>query len=281
MFEPEHVRAAAGALFIAIQSPGTPSDRVACAAWSRPSLLGEWERRLDDFDREGWRNRVSRSASRTSSTSGLNHKGDQPTNTASSSGSRRSCATTSIDSHGRHIKRAGQFTETVRVQGVLDARQRGDHWMLSVDRAGRRGQARARGADRRDSVVRRAGAQATRRWSRAPSPTRSRRARKIAEVADLQFEGDAQRRGDRPEPRRRPLRARTCSRSPPAARSTAWAEAVDGNDAQLRAIATRAAVRELLHPGDPSGRTRLVVRGPQVNQIRIVGARRRCSSRRR
>ena len=61
----------------------------------------------------------------------------------------------------------------------------------------------------------------------------------------------------------------------------AWAEAVDGADAALRAIADADAVRELLHPGDPSGRTRLVVRGPQVRQIRIAGARRRAPSRRR
>ena len=29
------------------------------------------------------------------------------------------------------------------------------------------------------------------------------------------------------------------------------------------------AIRELLHPGDPSARTRLVLRGPMVNRIRI------------
>ena len=52
---------------------------------------------------------------------------------------------------------------------------------------------------------------------------------------------------------------------------TAWAEAVDGDDAQLRTIAHGQAAQDLLYPGDPSGRTRLVVRGPKVNQIRIVG----------
>jgi len=49
----------------------------------------------------------------------------------------------------------------------------------------------------------------------------------------------------------------------------AWAQAVDGNDAELRAIADSSAIGELLHPGDPSGRTRLVVRGPEIRQIRI------------
>ena len=50
----------------------------------------------------------------------------------------------------------------------------------------------------------------------------------------------------------------------------AWAEAVDGDDTALAAIATPEAVSELLHPGDPSGKTRLVVRGPQLKKLRIV-----------
>ena len=52
---------------------------------------------------------------------------------------------------------------------------------------------------------------------------------------------------------------------------SAWAEAVDGDDADLRRLATPAAVSELLHPGDPSERTRLVVRGPLVEQVQITG----------
>ena len=51
----------------------------------------------------------------------------------------------------------------------------------------------------------------------------------------------------------------------------AWAEAVDGQDTNLRRIATPAAAKELLYAGDATGRSRLVVRGPAVNRIRIVG----------
>ena len=51
----------------------------------------------------------------------------------------------------------------------------------------------------------------------------------------------------------------------------AWAQAIDGDDANLRKIATPAATRDLLYAGDASGRTRMVVRGPVVNRIRIVG----------
>jgi predicted lipid-binding transport protein (Tim44 family) len=50
----------------------------------------------------------------------------------------------------------------------------------------------------------------------------------------------------------------------------AWTDAVDGSDAALRKLASREAVQDLLHPGDRSGQTRLVVRGTQVQRIRIV-----------
>jgi predicted lipid-binding transport protein (Tim44 family) len=50
----------------------------------------------------------------------------------------------------------------------------------------------------------------------------------------------------------------------------AWAEAVDGDDAALEAVATPEAVSELLFGGDASRKTRVVVRGPRVRQIKIV-----------
>jgi hypothetical protein len=52
--------------------------------------------------------------------------------------------------------------------------------------------------------------------------------------------------------------------------AAAWADAVDGDDAGLLAVAMPEAAKDLLHPGDPSGRTRLVVRGPVVKRIQIT-----------
>ena len=51
----------------------------------------------------------------------------------------------------------------------------------------------------------------------------------------------------------------------------AWAEAVDGDDAALAAIATPDALQKLLYGADPSGKTRLVLRGPRVRRISIAG----------
>ena len=93
---------------------------------------------------------------------------------------------------------------------------------------------------------------------------------KVAEVADLDFDGDAHAAAldlsladGRFAPDVLEVTARRAV--------TAWAEAVDGDDSRLRSIAHGQAVRDLLHPGDPSGRTRLVVRGPKVEKIRITG----------
>lgn len=52
---------------------------------------------------------------------------------------------------------------------------------------------------------------------------------------------------------------------------SAWMEAVDGEDTSLEAIAEPAAVREMLHPLDDRGKTRLVVRGVEIKRIRIIG----------
>jgi hypothetical protein len=92
----------------------------------------------------------------------------------------------------------------------------------------------------------------------------------IAEVADLDFKGDAHAAAldlsladGRFAPDVLEVTARRAV--------SAWAEAVDGDAARLRSIAHGQAVRDLLHPRDPSQRTRLVVRGPQVTAIRITG----------
>ena len=58
VFAPERVRSQAARLFVEIQSAWDAGDRVRLRGLVAPELLAEWERRLDDFDRKGWRNRV-------------------------------------------------------------------------------------------------------------------------------------------------------------------------------------------------------------------------------
>jgi len=92
---------------------------------------------------------------------------------------------------------------------------------------------------------------------------------RIAEVADLQFSGDARSAVNDlslADGRFTPDVLEIAARRAVAA----WAEAVDGPDHDLRAMAEPAALAELLYAGDHSGHTRVVVRGPQVKQIKIV-----------
>ncbi|MDO9408594.1 TIM44-like domain-containing protein [Patulibacter sp.] len=50
----------------------------------------------------------------------------------------------------------------------------------------------------------------------------------------------------------------------------AWATAVDGPDDDLERLADPEAARRLLHGPDETGRTRTVVRGPQVDEVTVV-----------
>ena len=92
---------------------------------------------------------------------------------------------------------------------------------------------------------------------------------KVAEVADVQFTGDARSAANdlsvadgRFAPDVSEIAARRAI--------DAWAQAVDGDDAILTRLATPAATRELLYAGDTSGHVRVVVRGPSVKRIRIA-----------
>jgi predicted lipid-binding transport protein (Tim44 family) len=51
----------------------------------------------------------------------------------------------------------------------------------------------------------------------------------------------------------------------------AWAEAIDGEDDALLAISDPVVVNELLYHGDASGRTRVVVRGPRLEELHVLG----------
>jgi hypothetical protein len=92
---------------------------------------------------------------------------------------------------------------------------------------------------------------------------------KLAEVADLDFEGDGRAAAldlSLADGRFAPDVLEVAARRAVAA----WVDAVDGDDGPLLALSDRDAARELLHRGDPSERTRLVVRGLDVRHISIV-----------
>jgi predicted lipid-binding transport protein (Tim44 family) len=274
-FAPDRVRAAGAELFTDVQAAWDAGDRIRLRGLVAPDLLAEWERRLDDFDRKGWRNRVQPVGATTVEYVGLTHRGDLEHDRVviRIEGRLRDYVE---DRSGNHLKRAGRLGEVVRVREFWTLIRRGggagaagtDGWVLVSIEQGAEGEHALNeqivatpwsdeGSLRDEALVEAAVADAV------PEGT------KISEVADLQFEGEARAAAldlSLADGRFSPDVLEIAARRAVAA----WAGAVDGDDAALLAIASPAAARELLHPGDPSGRTRLVVRGPLVRQIRIA-----------
>jgi predicted lipid-binding transport protein (Tim44 family) len=265
-FDPDIVKPAAARLFTAIQLAWSAGDRTALRRMVAPDLVVEWERRLEDLQRRGWRNRVEPLEEPTVEYVGLSHRGDRKADrvTVRIEARMRDYV---VDQYGHHLKRAGVLTETVRLREFWTlARNDDGAWMLvSIEQGG---EGRHALEDRivatpwsdeqglRDeAMVEQAVADAV------PDGT------KIAEVADLNFEGDARAAAldlSLADGRFAPDVLEIAARRAVAA----WADAVDGGDAALRAIADPAVVKELLYPG--SAVNRLVVRGPRVKQIRVV-----------
>ena len=275
VFAPDRVRVAGAKLFTDVQAAWDAGDRIRLRGLVAPDLLAEWERRLDDFDRKGWHNRVQPVGATTVEYVGLTHRGDLKHDRVviRIEGRLRDYVE---DRAGNHLKRAGRLGEVVRVREFWTLGRRGDGaaaadtdgWVLVSIEQGAEGEHALNeqivatpwsdeGSLRDEALVEAAVADAV------PDGT------KISEVADLQFEGEARAAAldlSLADGRFSPDVLEIAARRAVAA----WAGAVDGDDAALLAIASPAAARELLHPGDPSGRTRLVVRGPVVKQIRIA-----------
>lgn len=266
-FAPDAVRATATKLFMDIQHAWDADDRMKLRGLVAPALLTEWERRLDDFHGRGWRNHVEPIGNPQIEYVGLTHKGDRDTDRVVVKIEAR-LRDYVVDGYGRHLKRTGRLGEVVRVREFWTLQRRGPHWVLASIEQDREGK-HALGDEiiatpwsdergmRDEALVEGAVA------DQIPEGTR------VAEVADLSYEGDAHAAAldlsladGRFAPDVLEIAARRAV--------NAWAQAVDGDDALLDAIATPAAKRALLYAGDTSGTVRLVVRGPVVNRIRIL-----------
>ena len=114
------------------------SDRIALRGLIAPDLLAEWERRLDEFDRQGWRNHVQPIGEPTVEYVGMLRRGpeDEHRVVVRIEAKLRDYV---VDGSGRHIKRTGQFTETVRMREFWTLARRGDHWILQSIEQGSEG----------------------------------------------------------------------------------------------------------------------------------------------
>jgi predicted lipid-binding transport protein (Tim44 family) len=265
-FAPEQVRSQAARLFLDVQSAWDAGDRVRLHGLVAPELLTEWGRRLDDFDRKGWRNRVQPMGEPSIEYVGLTNRGEDRADRVVVRIEAR-LRDYVEDAYGRRIGRVDAAGEVSRVREFWTLVKRDGHWIVQSIEQG------AEGAHRlSEDVVATpwADEQAIRDQALVQGAVQDAvpEGTKVAEVADLDFEGEARAAAldlSLADGRFAPDVLEVAARRAVAA----WAEAVDGEDGPLLALSHPDAARELLHPGDRSGRTRLVVRGLEVRHISI------------
>ena len=227
----------------------------------------EWSRRLDDFDAKGWHNRVEVLAEPEIQYVGLVNREDDDEDRAVVRITARLRAYV-IDGHGRRIMRKGQKGDQVTLTEYWTLARRGDAWIVaSIEQ-------RAEGDHHLEGEI------IASPWSDSErlgdeSLTELAVADGLPEgfttsdLAELEFSGDAQARAldlSLADARFMPALLEAAARRAVAA----WAEAVDGSDEALLAVASPEAVQALLYGGDASRRTRLVVRGARVRRIEIA-----------
>ena len=261
------VKRDAAALFREIQKAWTARDRAALSRMVGPELLKEWSLRLDDFDRKGWHNVVRVLSEPDVKYMGLVNREDdsedrvvvlldvQLEDYVEMAGGGRLNATGETDS-----------TKNLEEWWTLGRNEHG--WMLLSIEGAEEGKHHMKSdivATPWDDTQR------LRDQSLVEGAVADKVAAgfTVAEVADLDFDGDARAAAldlSLADARFGPDVLEAAARRAVAA----WAEAVDGEDRELEVMAEPGALRELLYPGDPTGRTRLVVRGPRIAAMRIV-----------
>ncbi|MEA2297627.1 MAG: hypothetical protein QOF77_563 [Solirubrobacteraceae bacterium] len=266
-FAPETVEPAARRLFGTVQTAWSAGDRQRLARLCGPDLMREWSRRLDDFDRRGWTNRVS-----VVGEVGVEYVG--LTNRAADRDDRAVVRLEAelrdvvLDRAGDVVLRRDSTSDTSQICEYwtlgkrdgrwivlsIEQRQEGDHQLAEPVVATPWSDTERLGAE---ALVELAAAQ------KLPDGVA------VSEVAAAEFTGAARTAAldlalvdGRFSPDVLTVEVRRAV--------AAWAEAVDGDDADLRELATPQAVSALLHPGDPSEHTRLVVRGPAVERVQIT-----------
>lgn len=265
-FAADRVVPEAEALFRAVQAAWDARDVRTLETMVGPDLMAEWSRRLADFAAKGWHNRVAVDGPVRVEYVGI-------TNLAGQDEDRvvvRVSALTQdyvVDRSGATVTLDGMTSRTAAIREYWTLARRGDRWILASIEQELEGehQLRAQIIAEPSEDPRMADQSVVEMANQGRIDTA-----RIVELADLHFEGSAL-----TEARDMSLVDRRFDPNVIEASArrvvAAWAEAVDGADAALLEVADPEAVLEMLHPGDPSGRTRLVVRGPAVRSITIDG----------
>jgi len=263
----EAVERAAGELYMASQKAWDARDRAALTELVGEGLMVEWSRRLDDFDRRGWHNRVQVAAPPVVRYVGLeNRENDADDRVVVLITAQLEAYVT--DRQGDRVMRDGESDENIALEEYWTLARHGDGWRVeSIEQP-------AEGDHHLEAQIV-AMPESDTEQLRGEAVTELAVAGAVpegfttADLASVGFEGTAREHAldlSVADARFAPDVLEVAARRAVGA----WAEAVDGSDADLQALASPDAVRELLHGSDTSGRTRLVVRGPTVRTITIV-----------
>jgi predicted lipid-binding transport protein (Tim44 family) len=266
-FAAEELQAHARGLFVACQEAWDARDVERLSTLVGEDLLVEWKRRLADFEAKGWHNRVTVKGAPEIHYVGLVNREDDSEDRAvvRITASLRAFV---VDRDGNRIMRKESKREHVQLTEYWTlARSDAEAWrVVSIEQ-------RAEGDHHLDSEI------VVSPWSDSRLADESLTELAVADglpagftTADLavvEFDGTAREHAldlSLAEARFAPDVLEAAARRAVAG----WAEAVDGGDEALEAIASPAAVGQLLYGGDQSRKSRVVVRGPRVRQIRIV-----------
>jgi predicted lipid-binding transport protein (Tim44 family) len=266
-FTPESVKAATRDLHKAIVEAWTDRDRGKLAALVGPDLMVEWNRRLDDFDRKGWHNITERLAEPSIEYLGLvNREGEKDDRvTVRIEAPLRDYT---LDARGNLLLRTDDTDDvtTLAEYWTLGRHAGGSWYLVSIEQDAEGGHVLE------DAIVARPDEDTARLHDEAVTQVAVAGAvpdERVKDIAPLSFAGDARATAldmgnidGRFDPDVLEASARRAV--------AAWADAVDGDDAALAAVASREAIDDLLYDGDPTKRTRLVVRGPVLEALRIT-----------
>ena len=266
-FARDVVQAEVARVFREIQSAWSVADLSRLSRLVGPDLMVEWNRRLDDFARREWRNEVSIVDGPQVEYVGLTNRSEDRDDRVVVRVSAR-LSDIVFDDSGNQILRQDSRSAVSSMCEYWTMGKRDGHWTLLSIEQQREGDHQLdeaivptpwsdTGRLQERSLVEQAAA------NKLPEGVRA------GEVAPAEFSGEARAAAldlSLVDGRFAPdVLAAEVTRA-----VEAWAEAVDGSDEDLRRLASAGAARELLHPGDPSERTRLVVRGPSIRSLRIV-----------
>jgi len=265
-FAPDTLVPAAVKLYKNAQKAWDARDRTRLRRLVGDDLFVEWSRRLDDFDAKKWHNRV-----RVIDEPGISYVGlvnrerdDEDRAVVHISAVLEDYV---VDRLGRQVTRNDSTSKLSACDEFWTLGKRDGRWIVvSIEQA-------AEGEHHYDGEI------VATPWADSRVADQAVVETAVADglpegftpadVADLDFDGDARAAAldlSVADPRFAPDVLEAAARRA----VEAWAEAVDGGDAPLEAVAAPDAVAELLHPGDAGQSTRLVVRGPRVRSIRIA-----------